>query len=155
MQIDNFCLGAKIWLKNVWIIYLEKFSRANIKVFYAWIKWNDIHLYLILTKCLEIFCFWKMFGFSSKNIRELGSQVPNFLNVCSHSPFQGPWWSRRVPWALVDFQNDQNIFSGGPLSTSSMVWRWGLIFLVPNSFTQDFYGPNFFQPIFFLQNFSD
>ena len=71
--------------------------------------WFSQYQNKMLTKCLEIFCFWKMVGFSSQNIQELGSQVPDFLNVCSHSPFQGPWWSRRVPWALVDFQNDQNL----------------------------------------------
>ena len=47
-----------------------------------------IHLNLIFSiskqnfeKCNKIFDFWKMSGFSSKNVRELGSQVPDFLHV--------------------------------------------------------------------------
>ena len=35
----------------------------------------------LMTNSLKIFDFNKMAGFFSKNVRELGSQVPNFLHV--------------------------------------------------------------------------
>ena len=50
--------------------------------------WFSQYQNKILTKCLKIFDFWKMSGFSSKNIRELGSQVPDFLHVCLESLFE-------------------------------------------------------------------
>ena len=53
-----------------------------IKVILVFIlTWLSKYKNKILTKFLKIFYFWKMSGFPSKNVRELGSQVPDFLHV--------------------------------------------------------------------------
>ena len=36
-----------------------------------------------------------------------GTAVPIFLQPWFLGPFGGPWWSRRVPWALLEFHNVQ------------------------------------------------
>ena len=94
MQKDIFCPGTEFRLKIVRTIFLEKFPKlrdleAISECFMH--EYSEIGIILnlifsiskqILTKCLKIFDFLKMSGSPSKNIRELGSQVPDFLYVC-------------------------------------------------------------------------
>ena len=61
--------------------------RVKIRRLHAWMKLVIIKTLFsqfrnqLLINSLKIFDFWKMSRFYSKNVRELGSQVPDFLHV--------------------------------------------------------------------------
>ena len=73
--------------------------------------WFSQYQNKILKKCRKIFDFWKMSEFSSKNIRELGSRVPDFLHVWSRSlwDIRGVMGDDIYRWIRCDVYNKGKI----------------------------------------------